>query len=212
MTKDVVVLDYGSGNVRSAVRALERVGASVSLSADPEAALGCDGLFVPGVGNFHACMAGLAAAQGPRIIDRRLSGGRPVLGVCVGMQVLFDGSTEPSATPLDGLGEWPGTVERLPADVVPHMGWSEVEAAAGSVLFRGVEHERFYFVHSYAVQHWTLQPSGAFVRVTPHVTWARHGAPFVAAVENGPLAATQFHPEKSGDAGATLLENWVRSL
>ena len=102
----------------------------MTLTADPEAALECDGLFVPGVGNFHACMAGLAAAQGPRIIDRRLSGGRPVLGVCVGMQVLFDGSTEPSATPLEGLAEWPGTVERLPADVVPHMGWSEVEVGA----------------------------------------------------------------------------------
>ena len=212
MTKDVVVLDYGSGNVRSAVRALERVGASVTLTADPEAALASDGLFVPGVGNFHACMAGLTAAQGPRIIDRRLSGGRPVLGVCGGMQVLFDGSTEPSATPLEGLGEWPGTVERLPADVVPHMGWSEVEAARGSEFFRGVEHERFYFVHSYAVQHWTLEATGAFVRVAPRVTWACHGAPYVAAVENGPLTATQFHPEKSGDAGATLLENWVRSL
>ena len=212
MTKDVVVLDYGSGNVRSAVRALERVGASVTLSADPETALACDGLFVPGVGNFHACMAGLAAAHGPRIIDRRLSGGRPVLGVCVGMQVLFDGSTEPSPSPLDGLGEWPGTVERLPAAVVPHMGWSEVEVAQGSELFRGVEHERFYFVHSYAVQDWSLKPTGAFEKVAPRVTWASHGARFVAAVENGPLGATQFHPEKSGDAGATLLENWVRSL
>jgi imidazole glycerol-phosphate synthase subunit HisH len=212
VTKDVVVLDYGSGNVRSAVRALERVGAAVTLTADPVAALDCDGLFVPGVGNFHACMAGLAAAQGPRIIDRRLSGGRAVLGVCVGMQVLFQGSSEPSATPLEGLGEWPGTVERLPADVVPHMGWSEVDVPPGSSLFAGVERERFYFVHSYAVQQWTLEPSGAFVRVTPRVTWARHGAPFVAAVENGALTATQFHPEKSGDAGATLLENWVRSL
>jgi imidazole glycerol-phosphate synthase subunit HisH len=212
VTKDVVVLDYGSGNVRSAVRALERVGAAVTLTADPVAALDCDGLFVPGVGNFHACMAGLAAAQGPRIIDRRLSGGRAVLGVCVGMQVLFQGSSEPSATPLEGLGEWPGTVERLPADVVPHMGWSEVDVPPGSSLFAGVERERFYFVHSYAVQQWTLEPSGAFVRVTPHVTWARHGAPFVAAVENGALTATQFHPEKSGDAGVTLLENWVRSL
>jgi imidazole glycerol-phosphate synthase subunit HisH len=212
VTKDVVVLDYGSGNVRSAVRALERVGAAVTLTADPVAALDCDGLFVPGVGNFHACMAGLAAAQGPRIIDRRLSGGRAVLGVCVGMQVLFQGSSEPSATPLEGLGEWPGTVERLPADVVPHMGWSEVDVPPGSSLFAGVERERFYFVHSYAVQQWTLEPSGAFVRVMPHVTWARHGAPFVAAVENGALTATQFHPEKSGDAGATLLENWVRSL
>jgi imidazole glycerol-phosphate synthase subunit HisH len=212
VTKDVVVLDYGSGNVRSAVRALERVGAAVTLTADPVAALDCDGLFVPGVGNFHACMAGLAAAQGPRIIDRRLSGGRAVLGVCVGMQVLFQGSSEPSATPLEGLGEWPGTVERLPADVVPHMGWSEVDVPPGSSLFAGVERERFYFVHSYAVQQWTLEPSGAFVRVTPRVTWARHGAPFVAAVENGALTATQFHPEKSGDAGVTLLENWVRSL
>jgi glutamine amidotransferase len=212
MSADVVVLDYGSGNVRSAVRALERVGATVRLTADPVAAMECDGLFVPGVGNFHACLAGLAAAHGPRIIDKRLSGGRPVLGVCVGMQVLFEGSTETSAAPLEGLGEWPGTVERLPANVVPHMGWSEVDVADGSTLFRGVEHERFYFVHSYAVQRWTLEPSGAFVRVAPKVTWARHGAPFVAAVENGPLAATQFHPEKSGDAGATLLENWVRGL
>jgi glutamine amidotransferase len=212
MTAEVVVLDYGSGNVRSAVRALERVGASVTLTADPVTALGCDGLFVPGVGNFHACMAGLAAAYGPRVIERRISGGRPVLGVCVGMQVLFDGSTEPSDTPLDGLGEWPGTVERLPADVVPHMGWSDVEAADGSALFAGVEHERFYFVHSYAVLNWTLEATGAFRRVAPRVTWARHGAKFVAAVENGPLSATQFHPEKSGDAGAHLLENWVRSL
>jgi glutamine amidotransferase len=212
MSADVVVLDYGSGNVRSAVRALERVGASVTLTADPVRALECDGLFVPGVGNFHACMAGLASAHGPRIIDRRLSGGRAVLGVCVGMQVLFEGSTEPSASPLEGLGEWPGTVERLPADIVPHMGWSEVEVADGSSLFAGVEQERFYFVHSYAVQQWTLEATGAFERVAPKVSWARHGAKFVAAVENGPLSATQFHPEKSGDAGAHLLENWVRSL
>ena len=212
MSADVVVLDYGSGNVRSAVRALERVGGTVTLTSDPHRALACDGLFVPGVGNFHACMAGLAAAHGPRIIGRRISGGRAVLGVCVGMQVLFDGSTEPSEHPLEGLAEWPGTVERLPADVVPHMGWSEVEVADGSRLFAGVEHERFYFVHSYAVQQWTLEPTGAFAKVAPKVTWARHGAKFVAAVENGPLTATQFHPEKSGDAGLHLLENWVRGL
>ena len=213
MTKDVVVLDYGSGNVRSAVRALERVGATVTLTADPVAALECDGLFVPGVGNFHACMAGLAAAQGPRIIDRRLSGGRPVLGVCVGMQVLFDGSTEPSADARStGWGSGPAPSSGCPPTSCRTWAGRRSRCAAGSDLFRGVEHERFYFVHSYAVQHWTLQPSGAFVRVAPRVTWARHGAPFVAAVENGPLAATQFHPEKSGDAGATLLENWVRGL
>ena len=212
MSANVVVLDYGSGNVRSAVRALERVGAAVTLTADLVEARECDGLFVPGVGNFHACMDGLVAAEGPRVIDTRLSGGRPVLGVCVGMQVMFEGSTEPSVAPREGLGQWPGTVERLPAEVVPHMGWSTVDVGEGSALFAGVEDERFYFVHSYAAQRWLIEPSGAFVAVTPSVTWAEHGGRFVAAVENGPLAATQFHPEKSGDAGAQLLENWVRSL
>lgn len=209
----VVVFDYGSGNVRSAVRALEHVGARVELTASIDAALDADGLFVPGVGNFHSCLTGLRAADGPRVIDRRLAGGRPVLGVCVGMQVLFDGSQEPSASPQPGLGEWPGTVSRLHAAVVPHMGWSTVEAPSNSRLFEGIRDERFYFVHSYAVHDWTLeQPAGAFAAVAPKVTWARHGERFVAAVENGPLAATQFHPEKSGDAGLSLLENWVRSL
>ncbi len=213
MSPDVVVLDYGSGNVRSAVRALEHVGARVTLTGDPEAALAADGLFVPGVGNFHACMAGLAAARGPLIIGRRLAGGRPVLGVCVGMQVLFDGSAEPSGAPVPGVGEWPGTVTRLHAPVVPHMGWSEVEVPSGSALFAGVESERFYFVHSYAVHDWELAPpDDTFAAVAPKVTWATHGERFVAAVENGPLAATQFHPEKSGEAGLTLLANWVRSL
>ena len=213
MIRQVVVLDYGSGNVHSAVRALERVGARVTLTGDPATALAADGLFVPGVGNFHACLRGLRAAQGPRIIDVRLAGGRPVLGVCVGMQVLFDGSSEPVAgPPEEGLSQWPGTVERLTADVVPHMGWSSVTAGPGSRLFAGVEDERFYFVHSYAAQGWTLRPEGSFEVVAPVVTWAHHGSDFVAAVENGPLAATQFHPEKSGDAGAALLENWVRSL
>ena len=213
MTREVVVLDYGSGNVRSAVRAVEHVGARVTLTADPASALAADGLLVPGVGNFHACMAGLAAAAGPLIIGRRLAGGRPVLGVCVGMQVMFEGSTEPSDAPLPGLGEWPGTVSRLVAPVVPHMGWSTVDVPAGSTLFAGVETERFYFVHSYAAHTWEL-PAAAptFAAVEPRVTWATHGERFVAAVENGPLSATQFHPEKSGDAGLALLENWVRAL
>ncbi len=213
MSPGVVVLDYGSGNIRSAVRALEHVGAEVVLTADPEAALAADGLFVPGVGNFHACMAGLVSARGPLIIDRRLAGGRPVLGVCVGMQVMFEGSTEPSEAPVPGLGEWPGTVSRLSAPVVPHMGWSALEVAAGSVVFAGIEHERFYFVHSYAAHAWEVPPPGdTFRAVEPRVTWATHGERFVAAVENGPLSATQFHPEKSGEAGLALLENWVRSL
>ncbi|MBK9475684.1 MAG: imidazole glycerol phosphate synthase subunit HisH [Tetrasphaera sp.] len=209
----VVVLDYGSGNVRSAVRALEHVGAQVTLTADPEAVLAADGLLVPGVGNFHACMAGLNAVRGGLLIGRRLAGNRPVLGICVGMQVLFESSTEPSARMLPGLGEWPGVVERLHAPVVPHMGWSPVAASAESRLFAGVAQERFYFVHSYAVQAWALPPAdGALAAAAPTVTWSEHGRPFVAAVENGPLSATQFHPEKSGEAGLQILENWVRSL
>jgi imidazole glycerol-phosphate synthase subunit HisH len=211
----VVVLDYGSGNVRSAVRALERVGADVELTRDRQAVLGCDGLLIPGVGNFSACMVGLEAVRAAELVGRRLAGGRPVLGICVGHQVLFEGSTEPSVGgPRKGLGEWPGTVERLPADVVPHMGWNTVDVPAGSSLFAGVEGERFYFVHSYAVQRWELVPrDGELAHFEPpRVTWSEHGVRFVAGVENGPLSATQFHPEKSGDAGAQLLENWVRSL
>ncbi|GAA1991289.1 imidazole glycerol phosphate synthase subunit HisH [Isoptericola halotolerans] len=214
----VVVLDYGFGNVRSAVRALERVGADVELTADRRTAIETDGLVVPGVGAFAACMEGLRAVGGDQVVDRRLAGGRPVLGVCVGMQVMFGAGVEHGVR-ADGLGEWAGVVDRLEAPVVPHMGWSAVEPAEGSTLFRGVEHERFYFVHSYAAQTFTQgHDDAADPRYTPpRVTWASHGpegsaARFVAAVEDGPLSATQFHPEKSGDAGATLLENWVRSL
>jgi len=213
MVARVVVLDYGCGNVRSAVRMLERVGASVELSADHALVQEADGLFVPGVGNFHACMRGLRAVDGPRLIDIRLSGSRPVIGVCVGMQVLFDGSAESSVDGLErGLGQWPGVVERLTAPVVPHMGWSTVKVAEGSRLFAGVEDERFYFVHSYAALGWKLEPEGSMAVMTPKVSWSEHGPRFVAAVENGPLVATQFHPEKSGDAGAQLLENWVATL
>ncbi|MGN6132276.1 MAG: imidazole glycerol phosphate synthase subunit HisH [Nocardioidaceae bacterium] len=208
--KSVVVFDYGSGNVRSAVRALERAGAEVTLTADREAAAACDGLVVPGVGAFAACVTGLRAAKGPEVIGRRLAGGRPVLGICVGMQILFSHGVE-HGVDTPGLDEWPGVVERLQAPVVPHMGWNTVEVPEGSRLFAGVEGERFYFVHSYGVREWTLPTDGR--TRPPLVTWAAHGGDrFVAAVENGPLAATQFHPEKSGDAGAALLRNWVDSL
>jgi glutamine amidotransferase len=210
--KKVVVLDYGFGNVRSAVRALERVGADVELTADRRAALEADGLVVPGVGAFAAVTQGLRAIGGDTIVDRRLAGGRPVLGICVGLQVMFDASVEPGEGDHEGLGQWPGTVERLPAEVVPHTGWSTVEAAPGSTLLDGVEDERFYFVHSYGVQRWELVDTTDGSVTPPAVTWAQHGARFVAAVENGPLSATQFHPEKSGDAGARLLRNWVASL
>ncbi|MFB9903234.1 imidazole glycerol phosphate synthase subunit HisH [Allokutzneria oryzae] len=206
----VVVLDYGSGNLRSAERALRRVGADVEVTADHRAALAADGLVVPGVGAFGACMAGLRSVQGPRIIGERLAGGRPVLGICVGMQALFERGVEHGVTD-SGCGEWPGTVERLHADVLPHMGWNTVRAPEGSAFFAGLDADtRFYFVHSFGVRKWELEADGAFT--PPLVTWANHGEDFVAAVENGPLWATQFHPEKSGDAGAHILRNWLNSL
>ncbi len=210
VVKNVVVLDYGSGNLRSAERALARVGAEVTVTADFDAALECDGLVVPGVGAFEACMNGLRGVQGEQIIGRRLAGGRPVLGICVGMQILFTRGVE-HGVETEGCGEWPGTVERLEAPVLPHMGWNTVKAPAGSVLFAGMDAAtRFYFVHSYGVREWELRPGDGFAE--PVVTWAEHGVPFVAAVENGPLMATQFHPEKSGDAGAALLENWLGTV
>ncbi len=209
-TPSVVVLDYGFGNVRSAVRALERAGAEVELTADRAKVAQCDGLVVPGVGAFAACVEGIRAVRGHEAIGRRLAGGRPVLGICVGLQVMFSHGVEHGVDSA-GLDEWPGVVERLQAAVVPHMGWNTVEAPAGSTLFEGVADEQFYFVHSYGVREWLLETNG---RTTPpRVTWAEHGGDrFVAAVENGPLCATQFHPEKSGDAGARLLRNWVTSL
>lgn len=208
---DVVVLDYGSGNVRSAQRALERVGARVELTADRDRAMECEGLVVPGVGAFAACMRGIEDVGGASIIERRLAGGRSVLGICVGMQVLFSSGVEHGET-TQGLDQWPGVVERLHAPVLPHMGWDTVEVGEGSVLFRGVEKERFYFVHSYGVQSWDWSPQISSVQRPPLVSWSDYGGRFIAAVENGPLAATQFHPEKSGDAGSALLRNWVGSL
>lgn len=206
----VVLLDYGSGNIRSAHRALERAGAEVELTADRSAAMEADGLVVPGVGAFRACVEGVRAVRGHQVIGRRLAGGRPVLGICVGMQILFEHGVE-HGVDTPGLDEWPGVVERIQAPVVPHMGWNTVDVPEGSTLFRGIEDQRFYFVHSYGVREWTLQTDGR--TRAPLVTWAEHGGDrFVAAVENGPLTATQFHPEKSGDAGAALLRNWVETL
>lgn len=213
-TPSVVVLDYGSGNLRSAERALARVGAGVTVTADPRQALAADGVFVPGVGAYAACMAGLRAVKGERIIGERLAGSRPVLGVCVGMQVLFERGVEfdyGAAEASTGCGQWPGTVEQLAAEVLPHMGWNTVEAPPESALFAGLGADaRFYFVHSYGVLNWELATDGPLR--PPLLTWAEHGGRFLAAVENGPLSATQFHPEKSGDTGAALLENWVRGL
>ncbi|WP_062465095.1 imidazole glycerol phosphate synthase subunit HisH [Demequina soli] len=213
----VCVFDYGFGNVRSATRALEHVGARVELTSDRAVAENADGLVVPGVGAFAAVMDGLRDARGDQIVGRRLAGGRPVLGICVGMQVMFERGVE-HGVESEGLDQWPGVVELLQTPVVPNMGWAPVEPPEGSRLFAGVEDERFYFVHSYGAREFplgTTEDTGRFA--APLVTWSTAGAGtgadrFVAAVENGPLSATQFHPEKSGEAGLQLLRNWVESL
>ena len=198
--KRVVVLDYGSGNLRSAERALADVGADVRVTDDVAAAAECDGLVVPGVGAFAACMTGIRAVGGDDVVRSRVAAGRPVLGICVGMQVLFEQGDEHGVV-TDGIAVLPGRVTRLHAPILPHMGWNTVTAATGSSLFTGVEDQRFYFVHSYAVA-----PGG------DGETLAEHGEPFVAAVEHGVVAATQFHPEKSGAAGLTVLRNWLHTL
>ena len=207
--KSVVVFDYGTGNIHSAIKALELAGAAVELTKDPTACAEADGLVVPGVGAFAAVMAALLASGGDQIIGRRLAGSRPVLGICVGMQVMFDHGVE-GGIDTPGLGQWPGVVRKLESDVLPHMGWNTVDVPEGSALFDGIRDERFYFVHSYAATEWTLDVIDPFPQ--PAVTWATYGQPFVAAVENGPLTATQFHPEKSGAAGVRLLTNWINSL
>jgi imidazole glycerol-phosphate synthase subunit HisH len=204
-SKSVVVLDYGSGNLRSAQRALQRVGATVEVTADAAAATAADGLVVPGVGAFEACMTGLRKIEGDRIIAERIAAGRPVLGVCVGMQILFARGVE-FGVETTGCAQWRGAVTRLDAPVIPHMGWNVVQSGAGSALFKGLDADtRFYFVHSYAAQRWEGSPEAV-------LTWATHHVEFLAAVEDGPLSATQFHPEKSGDAGAAVLSNWVGGL
>ncbi len=208
MRPRVVVLDYGSGNLRSAQRALQRAGADVTVTADSGAALNCDGLVVPGVGAFAACMAGLRAIRGEVVIGKRLAGARPVLGICVGMQVLFAEGAEHGERTA-GCGELPGVVARLAAPVLPHMGWNTVRPPPGTRLLAGFGPDtRFYFVHSYAVS--SLPPAGdPGGQPEPLLTLATHGQDFIAAVEHGPLCATQFHPEKSADAGAALLANWL---
>ena len=201
----VVVLDYGSGNIRSAERAVARAGAEVTVTTDTRLATAADGLVVPGVGAFAACMAGLVAIGGPEIIATRLAAGRPTLAICVGHQVLFEAGIEHGLR-AEGCSIWPGLVERLQAERLPHMGWNTIQAPGGSLLFARVASERFYFVHSYGVRALPAAPDR-------RITWAEHGGDrFVAAVEEGALWSTQFHPEKSGDAGARLIRNWVGTL
>jgi imidazole glycerol-phosphate synthase subunit HisH len=209
LTKTVAVFDYGSGNVHSACRALEEAGAKVTLTSDRSTLRESAGMVLPGVGAFKSVMDKLNAQNAAGILDQRLTAQRPVLGICVGMQVMFELGVEHELE-TEGFGQWPGRVEKLEAKTLPHMGWSKVETGAGSTLFKGVEAERFYFVHSYAAKRWELDIQPPFQPAT--LSWATHGERFLAAVENGPLSATQFHPEKSGAAGLKLLENWIQAL
>jgi imidazole glycerol-phosphate synthase subunit HisH len=209
VSRRVVVLDYGSGNLRSAERALARVGADVTVTADLNAAAECDGLVVPGVGAFAACMAGLRGIGGEKVIAGRVDAGRPVLGICVGMQVLFTEGVE-FGQRTEGCGVFPGTVDRLDAPVLPHMGWNTVTPPRDSALFHGIpDGTRFYFVHSFALR---MRDAASLLGAGAKVTVCEHGEPFAAAVEQGVVAATQFHPEKSGDAGAAVLTNWLGIL
>ena len=196
----IAILDYGSGNLRSAQRAFETSGREVVITSDYQVALNADGLVVPGVGAFAACMEGLIKVRGDQIVRERIAAARPTLGICVGMQILFSQGLEHGVHP--GVGIWNATVEKLEAPILPHMGWNTVKAGAGSQLFNGVEEESFYFVHSYAVKN----------SVGAISTLSNYGEDFLAAVEDGAIAATQFHPEKSGDAGLHLIKNWVQTL
>jgi glutamine amidotransferase len=199
----IAILDYGSGNLRSAERAFATSGKDVVVTSDRSIAIEAEGLVVPGVGAFAACMNGLKAVDGASIVRERLAKERPTLGICIGMQILFSQGTEHSEnTAHAGVGIWDGTVSKLDAPILPHMGWNTVETSSDSVLFKGVESESFYFVHSYAVK----------VAVGKTQAWSTHGEKFLAAVEDGYISATQFHPEKSGAAGLALIKNWVGSL
>ena len=196
----IAILDYGSGNLRSAQRAFETSGREVSITSDYDIALNADGLVVPGVGAFAACMKGLRDIRGDQLVRERIALKRPTLGICVGMQILFAHGVEHGDH--SGVGVWDATVEKLDAPILPHMGWNTVLTDSASSLFKGIERESFYFVHSYAVKK----------KVGEVSTMAHHGEDFLAAVEDGAISATQFHPEKSGDAGHALIKNWVSGL
>ena len=199
----IAILDYGSGNLRSAERAFATSGQDVVVTADRAVALEADGLVVPGVGAFAACMKGLQTVDGAAIIRERIANERPVLGICIGMQILFqEGSEHGENGNHAGVGIWEGEVSRLDAPILPHMGWNNVDSDSNSTLFRDVAGESFYFVHSYAAKTAVGKMQG----------WSSHGEKFLSAVEDGYVSATQFHPEKSGDAGLALIANWVKSL
>ena len=197
----IAILDYGSGNLRSAQRAFEVASPNVVVTRDAKVCAQASALIVPGVGAFAACMEQLITVGGAEIIANRVAKERPIFGICVGMQILFESSNEKKET--QGLGVLPGKVSELKAPVLPHMGWNTVTSAQNSKLFKGIEEQSFYFVHSYAAK--TSVPNATN-------TITNYGEDLLAAVEKDFVTATQFHPEKSGAAGAMLLANWVKTL
>ena len=199
----IAILDYGSGNLRSAQRAFERSGVEVVITSDRDVAINAAGLVVPGVGAFAACMRGLVAIGGDEMVRTRVAAQRPTLGICVGMQILFRDGDEHATTELNkGVGIWQESITKLAAPILPHMGWNSVEVSGPSQLFKGISDQAFYFVHSYAAKS----------KVGTAQAWTTHGEKFLSAVEDGAICATQFHPEKSGDAGLALIKNWVEIL
>ena len=199
----IAILDYGSGNLRSAQRAFERSGAEVVVTSDRDLALNAAGLVVPGVGAFASCMRGLISVGGDEIVRARVAGQRPTLGICVGMQIFFrDGDEHTNGELHKGVGVWQESISKIKAPILPHMGWNTVSINGDSNLFSGLTDQSFYFVHSYAAK----APVGI------SQAWTTHGEKFLSAVEDGAICATQFHPEKSGDAGLALIKNWVAML
>lgn len=197
----IAILDYGSGNLRSAERAFQIATEKVVVTQDPKVCREARALVVPGVGAFAACMDQLISVGGAEIIAERVALARPIFGICVGMQIFFESSSE--KIQKTGVGILPGDISELTAPILPHMGWNTVSPDENSKLFRGIEKESFYFVHSFAAKNPVKGAAN---------TISNYGEDFLAAVEKDYIVATQFHPEKSGAAGAKLISNWVQSL
>lgn len=197
----IAILDYGSGNLRSAQRAFELTDQEVVLTSDPALCLSADGLVVPGVGAYGACMEQLISVGGDEIIRNRVAANKPMLGICVGAQILFSSGSEKGST--QGVGIFEGDVSLIDSPILPHMGWNNVKTGTGSLLLEGLDGASFYFVHSYAAKSDISDAT---------TSWCEYGEPFIAAIERGPVSATQFHPEKSSANGARLIKNWAATL
>lgn len=195
----IAILDYGSGNLRSAQRAFELTGHKVVITSDSKTFLGADAFVVPGVGAFGACMKQLEDVGGASLVKEAVATTKPLFGICVGMQILFSRGEEKGSH--SGIGFFQGSVAKLAAPVLPHIGWNTIDTNCAT--FEGLKDQMFYFVHSYAVK---TAPADA------QITWTTYGERFVAAVERNNIFGTQFHPEKSGDAGAKLISNWAARI